>query len=230
VELTDRVAAMVGAPGGGLLLDLDGTLVLSEETQQSAFRTYFARRGWEVPDVVVREFSGRRAQEVFPVVDGPWRGEDPVALTAAVIEVLRETGVAPVPVPGAERLLAAGSRAGVPMAVVTSARREWAVAALEILVATGYDVHLVTAEDCTNGKPDPEPFRLGAQALGLDPAGLVAVEDTPAGVTSACAAGAGLVIGVTSTRSADVLTAAGAHATVPDLTPVAVAVERIACA
>jgi D-hexose-6-phosphate mutarotase/beta-phosphoglucomutase-like phosphatase (HAD superfamily) len=226
VELTGRVAAMVGAPGGGLLLDLDGTLVLSEETQQGAYRTYFARRGWDVPDGVVREFSGRRAYEVFPVLDGPWRGEDPVALTAAVIGVLRETAVPPLPVPGAERLLAAGAEAGVPIAVVTSAGREWVVAALGVLGATPLDVRMVTAEDCTLGKPNPEPFRRGAEALGLDPAGLVAVEDTPAGVTSARAAGVGLVIGVTTTRSAADLRAAGAHATTADLTALARAVER----
>jgi HAD superfamily hydrolase (TIGR01509 family) len=225
VELTE-VAAMVGAPGG-LLLDLDGTLVLSEETQQNAYRTYFARRGWEVPDDVVREFSGRRAYEVFPILDGPWRGEDPVALTAAVIGVLRETAVPPLPVPGAERLLAAAAAAGVPIAVVTSAGRQWVIAALAALGATPLDVHLVTAEDCAHGKPDPEPFRRGAQALGLDPAGLVAVEDTPAGISSARAAGVGHVIGVTTTRSAADLRAAGAHATATDLTMLARAVEQL---
>jgi HAD superfamily hydrolase (TIGR01509 family) len=228
VELTDRVAAMAGAPGGGLLLDLDGTLVLSEETQQNAYRTYFARRGWEVPDDVVREFSGRRAYEVFPVLDGPWRGEDPMALTAAVIRVLREIATAPLPVPGAQRLLAAGAVAALPLAVVTSAGRQWVAAALEVLGATALDVRLVTAEDCTLGKPDPEPFRRGAEALGLSPAGLVAVEDTPAGVASARAAGIGLVIGVTTTRSAADLRAAGADATAADLTALALAVERLA--
>jgi sugar-phosphatase len=84
---------------------------------------------------------------------------------------------------------------------------------------------MVTAEDCLRGKPDPEPFRRGADLLGLRPADLVAAEDAPAGIASARGAGIGQVIGMTTSQPADVLLAAGAHTTAPDLVALAGAVE-----
>lgn len=217
--LRTRLVAALSATDAGLLLDLDGTLVLSEETHRRAYRRYFASRGWSVDDAVLAQFSGRRAQEVFPTLDGPWRGEDPVALTTAVLTTLAElvdAGERPVEVPGAARALAAASRGGVPMAVVTSARRTWADRVLEALGAPR-GLHLVTAEDCEHGKPDPEPYRRGAQTLGLGAGRLVALEDAPAGVRSARAAGVGLVVGVTTSLGPAPLLGAGAHACAPDL-------------
>ncbi|GEA86079.1 HAD family hydrolase [Cellulomonas cellasea] len=222
MELTGLDAALRDATG--LLVDLDGTLVDSEPLHRQAYRDYFAERGWDVPDDVVRQFAGRRAVEVFPVLDGPWAGEDPEALTAGVLDVLARATARPEAVAGAAELLAACARTGVPVCVVTSARLSWALPALDLLGVPRGGLRLVTAEDCTHGKPDPEPFRRGAQTLGLDPAGLVALEDSPAGIASARAAGVGLVLGVRTTQPDDVLRAAGADATSGDLTALAAAV------
>lgn len=216
--LVERLAA----PGAGLLLDLDGTLVDSEPIHRAAFAEYFAGRGWDVPDEVVRRFMGRRATEVFPVLDGPWRGEDPARLTEEVIAVLRRSRERPVPVPGAERTLALAAERGVPVAVVTSARAEWAHGVLDAL-SLPERPPLVTAEDCTAGKPDPEPYRRGAELLGLDPAGLVAVEDAAAGLVSARGAGVGLLVALTTSAPAATLTEA--DVVLPDLRDLAVALE-----
>ena len=212
-------------PGAGLLLDLDGTLVDSEPVHQAAFRDYFTGRGWQVEDAVIRLFSGRRAQEVFPTLAGPWTGEDPAVLTAAVIDLELRSPLRPAPVAGAARLLAACARAGLPAAVVTSAERDWTAYLLGLL--DGSAMAAVTAEDCVHGKPDPEPFRRGAELLGLAPGNLVAAEDSPAGITSARAAGIGHVIGVTTTHPSAVLRAAGAHQATPDLCALADAVEEL---
>lgn len=218
-DLRARLGAALSAPGAGLLLDLDGTLVLSEELHRRAYRRTFSARGWEVDDDVLARFSGRRADVVFPTLDGPWRGEDPVALTTAVLATLAAMvtdGERPAEVPGATRALAAAAGAGIPTAVVTSARRQWTAGVLGALGAPE-GMLLVTAEDCAHGKPDPEPYRRGAEALVLRPGGLVAFEDAPAGVASARAAGVGLVVGVTTSLPAEALVAAGAHACTPDL-------------
>jgi len=221
------VGASLARPGAGLLVDLDGTLVRSEEAHQDAFRVYFASRGWVVADGVVRRFSGRRAHEVFASLDGPWGDEDPHALTRSIIDVLRGMDVRPDPVAGAARLLAACAATGLPVCVVTSAGREWTLAALRSLDVADGAIGLVTAEDCAHGKPDPEPFRRGAELLGLPAGGLVALEDAPAGVASARAAGVGLVLGVTTSNPAHILLTAGAHGTAEDLTELADAVEGL---
>ena len=48
---------------------------------------------------------------------------------------------------------------------------------------------VVTVDDVVRGKPDPECFLLGATRLGVDPADCLVVEDDPAGLTGARAAG-----------------------------------------
>lgn len=213
----DPAALLLGQPGAGLLLDLDGTLVDSEPVHVAAYREYFCGRGWRVQDEVIGEFTGRRAPEVFATLPGPWSGEDPFALTEGVLDALRCTTVRPVPVAGAARLIAACAQAALPVAVVTSARREWVKVVLELLGVADPVVLMVTAEDCSQGKPDPEPFLRGAGLLGLRPADLVAAEDSTAGIVSARGAGIGHVVGVTTSRPADVLLAAGANATAADL-------------
>jgi len=65
--------------------------------------------------------------------------------------------------------------------VVTSGTRRLAEARLRLGNLPVPKV-LVTAEDVTNGKPDPEPYLLGAQRLQAEPARCVVIEDAPAGV------------------------------------------------
>lgn len=220
------VAAFFGEGGCGLLVDLDGTLVHSETVNQTALRQYFRQRGWDVADDVIRTFSGRRARDVFAAVQGPWGDEDPLVLTREVQHVVSRLGVRPEPVAGAAQLVEACVRTGLPVGVVTSATREWAVLALRSLNVDVAAIRMVTDEDCTSGKPDAEPFRRGADLLGLDPSNLVAIEDAPAGIASALAAGMGLVVGVATGRSADCLHSAGAHVTAPDLRGFAAAVTN----
>jgi sugar-phosphatase len=66
------------------------------------------------------------------------------------------------------------------------------------LAAAGIPIpaELVTADDVANGKPHPDPYLLGAERLGLDPADCVVFEDAAAGCEAAITAGVGLVVGV----------------------------------
>ena len=66
------------------------------------------------------------------------------------------------------------------------------------LIAAGIPVptELVTAADVTAGKPNPDPYLLGAKRLGFEPEDCVVFEDAIAGVNAGIAAGVGLVVGV----------------------------------
>ena len=55
---------------------------------------------------------------------------------------------------------------------------------------------LVTADDVTRGKPDPEGYTLALRRLGAVPGRSVVFEDAPTGIVAARAAGVGTVIGV----------------------------------
>jgi len=88
-------------------------------------------------------------------------------------------------------------------AVVTSGRR---VLALQHL-ALGYlsvPSVLITAEDTPRGKPDPAGYLLAAERLRIPPTECLAIEDSPAGVRAARAAGMA-VIAVTNTHPANEL-------------------------
>jgi len=182
-----------------LLLDLDGTLVDSEGFHRQVFRNWFAARGWPVSDEVLAGFTGRRADDVLGNSPGPWAGEDVAVMLAELL-----AGMAALPRPqlalGAADLLAV---AGVPLGLVTSANTAWARTCLGELL----DVFtvVVTRDDVTHGKPHPEPYRLACEWLGVTPADCVAVEDAPAGVASALAAGIGTVVAVAGTFTRDQL-------------------------
>lgn len=205
--MTD-LAGRLTLDGASLLLDLDGTLVDSEPASRAAYRRYFALRGWDVPDEVLAHFMGRRATDVFATVPGPWAGGDHAAIARATLACLDHDADPPLPVPGAAELLRA-CRGRLPVAIVTSASRAWVERVLDILGGLDVDA-IVCAEDALDGKPSPAPYLHACALLGVRPASAVACEDAPAGITAARRAGAGTVLGVTTSLPAPVLTGAGA--------------------
>ena len=202
-----------------LLLDLDGTLVDSEPVHRAAYRAFFEARGWDSPDLSL--FTGRRAEDVFATEPGPWAGHDLDALAAEVTALVDVSG-SPDPVAGATALIEAAHRLGVPVAVVTSAGPAWTHQAIDGPLDSRERIDLVvTADDVVDGKPDPTGYRLACERLGVDPAAALAVEDSPAGVRAAVAAGVGEVVGISTTHPAAELTEAGAMTVVEDLTSLA---------
>jgi len=204
-------------PVTALLLDLDGTLVDSEPLHRERYRAWFAQRGWPYDDAVAAQFTGRRADDVFRTLDGPWRGEDPEALLAQIIalEPLRRL---PEPVAGAGEAIGWARAHGIPLALVTSAGSRWAGRALEALGGIGVFDTTVTRDDIATGKPDPACYALACERLGVAAGAAAACEDAPDGVRSAVGAGVGVVVGVTTSFTAQQLAEAGATRTLPDLT------------
>ncbi|KAI0637977.1 phosphatase [Trametes polyzona] len=82
-------------------------------------------------------------------------------------------------------------------AICTSATKGYATAALQ---AAGIPVPevFVVSEDVEKGKPEPDPYLLGAKRCGVDPARCLVVEDAPAGVRSGRAAGCKTLALITS--------------------------------
>jgi len=76
-----------------------------------------------------------------------------------------------------------------PMAIVTSCRRENFLQMHCNSGLLGYFDFILTREDYTASKPDPEPYRTACARAGLDPGRCLAIEDSERGVTSAVRAG-----------------------------------------
>jgi sugar-phosphatase len=105
---------------------------------------------------------------------------------------------------GAERLLA--QLAPHPWAIVTSGDTRLARASMRKAQIPEPAV-LVTADDVTAGKPDPEPYLRAAAALFLKAADCIVVEDAPAGIGAGRAAGM-RVVAITTTHPETALTEA----------------------
>jgi HAD superfamily hydrolase (TIGR01509 family) len=76
-----------------------------------------------------------------------------------------------------------------PMAVVTSCTRSNFLQMHRSSGLLGYFDFILTREDYTASKPDPEPYRTACARAGLEPGRCLAIEDSERGVTSAARAG-----------------------------------------
>ncbi len=185
------VPAQPPAPLSAVLWDMDGTLIDTEPFWIAAETELVEAHG----GVWTHEDGLRMVGSSMTVSAGILRsrGVDlPDDEIAAFLNSRVAAGVAAgVPwQPGAERLLKDLKAAGVPMALVTSSFR--VLAEPFAAVAPFFDV-VVAGDDVSRPKPDPEPYLRAAEALGVDVARCVALEDSRSGIASAVASGARVV-------------------------------------
>lgn len=93
------------------------------------------------------------------------------------------------PLPGLESLIAECRRAGVPMAVASSAMAKNVEFIVDRLGFRPYFRCLVSGDEVARPKPAPEIYLKTARKLGIEPSGCVAFEDSVVGVESAKRAG-----------------------------------------
>ncbi|MGC1208131.1 MAG: HAD-IA family hydrolase [Ornithinimicrobium sp.] len=198
--LTDRTFAAV-------LFDNDGTLSDSTEAVRRSW-TAWAREHDLDPSSLLG-FHGVPAAAIVKQVLAP--GDHDTAM-ARIVKLEEGDTEGVVALPGAARALHSVGDCG---AIVTSATRRLAVLRLE---AAGLDIPevMVTVDDITRGKPDPEPYLLAAQHLKADPTQCLVVEDAPSGLASAKAAGCATLALLTTTSSEEL----DADLIVPDLSHV----------
>ena len=184
-----------GAVFEAVLFDMDGTLV---DSTQSVQRSWLHWAGeYEVPLERLQGWHGVPAKQIIATVVADPSLHDEALARIETIEV-EDAGSGIVALAGAADALAAlpAGRA----AIVTSCTEPLALARIATSGLAAPAV-VVTASDVTVGKPDPEPFLLAAQRLGVDPARCLVVEDAPAGLTAGRAAGM-RTLAVTTTHAA----------------------------
>jgi mannitol-1-/sugar-/sorbitol-6-phosphatase len=195
----DPSSPLFGQRFDAVLFDLDGVLVDSTASVTRSWGRWAIE--YDVSAQALQENHGQPAQALVERLLGP----DRLAAGLARIESIEVDDAAAVEaVPGARDLFA--SLPEHRRAVVTSGTPPIATARLR---TAGFPLPrtLVTADDVPRGKPDPAPYLLAARRLGLPPERCLAVEDAPAGIASATAAGC-QVLAVTGTAPAEELAAA----------------------
>ncbi|HEY3261090.1 MAG TPA: beta-phosphoglucomutase family hydrolase [Pseudonocardiaceae bacterium] len=236
---------MIGLPDriAGVLFDLDGVLTDTAVLHRAAWRRTFdeflkRRLGPGFAPFTDRDYAeyvdGKpRADGVRSflasrgIVLPEGRPDDPPSADTVhgvgnrkndlVQKIIAERGVDPYP--GSVRFVQTVHDAGLKVGVVTSSANGAAVldaAGLSPMVQARIDGRVI-AEKGLRGKPAPDSFLAGAQALGLPPERTAVVEDALAGVQAGRAGGFGHVIGVDRADQADALRAHGADVVVRDL-------------
>lgn len=180
-----------------MLFDLDGVLVDSSAFVELQWRRWASARGLR-PEPFLRVCHGRRALETIRIAAPDLDAE---AEARALVPEDEPEAALLEPLPGALRLLDALPPQT--WAVATSGPRPTATSRLR---RAGLPVPtvMVCAEDVTRGKPSPDAYLLAARELGVSPPDCLVVEDAPAGVQAARAAGM-RVVGVTTTHQSDEL-------------------------
>ena len=172
----------------GLLFDNDGVLVDSMGTVDGSWGVW--SKTYSPGFQISYEHHGRRASEIVESLIGEELFEEALAEINRLELGLTHLTTA---MPGAKKLLE--SLESGTWTVVTSAGRDLGTSRLK---AAGLPVpkELVSADDVSSGKPNPEPYLMGAKKLSLDISECIVFEDAPSGVAAGVAAGAIAVIGI----------------------------------
>jgi beta-phosphoglucomutase len=186
-----------------VLFDMDGVILDSMAFHAQTWQEVLAGQGVEVPLSFILENEGSLGAEVlcrFLAEHGPSQGLEPLdsrqaqAGMARLLDqqadlYLRRHAHRVRPYPGVRRMLRGLKRAGVPAALVTSSRRALVESCLPPEVREGFAA-VVSAEDVQRHKPHPDPYLAAAGLLGMPPEDCLVVENAPAGIAAATAAGA----------------------------------------
>ena len=187
-----------------ILFDLDGTLIDSTGSVERNWGKLADRLGVPFAELE-HHIHGVPAVQVLRKLYPGQMTEDEMAGHARFLsENESNDTVGVVAQPGAHELLAAlpADR----WTIVTSGDSRLAPARL---AAAGLPTPagMVTADQVALGKPHPEPYLLGAQRLGREPGRCLVLEDAPAGVASAKAAGCPVIGLLTTHGELDTVTA-----------------------
>jgi HAD superfamily hydrolase (TIGR01509 family) len=198
----------------GVLFDMDGVIIDSASEVEGFWQPRFREHGIRLSD---REFliriHGRPAREVID----EFFASEPGDQRDRLFEQCRDfDNNHPIRlVPGVEDVLEQLRELGVPTGMVTSAVPSKVRNVLQVLDTNDYFSVIVTSEDIREGKPNPECYRKGAAALGLQPEDCVVFEDSVNGIRAGQKAGA-LVIAVNKPVFGDLLKHKGALTVIPD--------------
>jgi mannitol-1-/sugar-/sorbitol-6-phosphatase len=182
-----------------ILFDLDGVLVDSTRSVSRQYRLW-AQKAKLDPRTVENIPHGVRSIDVVRQL-APHLDAEAEVKRIEKMEAEDQDGV--VVMPGAAELLRSIPEGR--WCVVTSGTRYLATCRLKHANLPTPRV-MVSADDVSKGKPDPEPYLAGARLLGMNASDCVVIEDAPAGILAAHAGGM-KVIGMTSTYPASALRA-----------------------
>lgn len=178
----------------GVIFDLDGVLVTTDELHYQSWRQVTDAEGIYFDRTINHRLRGisrmesleivlERAPRQYSAAEKAVLAERKTAIFRQLIQKLTSADL----LPGALEMVRELRRRGLKTAVASSSKNTPLI--LDHLNLRAYFDAVVDGNDITRSKPDPEVFLLAAQRLGLPPADCLVIEDAVAGVEAARRAG-----------------------------------------
>ncbi len=187
----------------GVIFDMDGTLIHTNEYWKSAEKEVFSSVGVEVCEQLSRhtESMTTKGTTEFWYSRFPWSGRSKAEVEQSVIQrVIQNIELQGQAVGGAREALAFFKNRGLRLALASNSPMPVISAVLSRLQFWQEFDEVVSADEVDNGKPDPSVFSLAASRLGVRADECLVVEDSESGVLAARRAGMRVLAITTSMR------------------------------
>ncbi|HSW79376.1 MAG TPA: HAD family phosphatase [Candidatus Saccharimonadales bacterium] len=178
-----------------ILFDMNGVIVDDEPLHMVAFNEVVKQYGFSISDEVYNAyFAGRTDEDGFRLYFDSLNAPMPAAMAellnqkAAAYQKLAKGKLQPFP--GViEFIKSLAADKNLTLALVTSSLHVEAETVLNAFEISSCFKALVTADDITKGKPNPEGYLKGAAAVNAKPEECLVIEDAPSGIMAAHNAG-----------------------------------------
>jgi HAD superfamily hydrolase (TIGR01509 family) len=175
----------------GVIFDIDGTLVDSNDAHAQSWVDTFVEAGYEVPFELVRPLIGMGADKLLPKTIGIRHdSEEGRKLLKRRSEIFRERYLPRLrPLPGARALVLRVREDGLKAIVATSAKDNELKGLLKAAEVDDLMEEKATASDARRSKPDPDIVEAAIEESGVPSDKAVMIGDTPYDVEAAMRAG-----------------------------------------
>jgi HAD superfamily hydrolase (TIGR01509 family) len=172
----------------GAIFDWDGVIVDSSSHHEESWERLAKETGFILPEGHFRKGFGMKNEFIIPnLLNWSNRSQEIQQLSLRKEELYREIllewGIRPLP--GVIEWLTELKQHGVRCAIGSSTHRLNILTSLTVLGFEDWFTAIVTAEDVSHGKPDPEVFLTAAAQIGIDPSHCVVFEDAFVGIEAA---------------------------------------------
>lgn len=171
----------------GVIFDIDGTLVDSNDAHAQAWVETFTEAGYDVPFDAVRPLIGMGGDKLLPATIGiDHDSEEGKKLSSRRGEIFRQRHLPHLrPLPGARALVLRIKADGLKAVVATSAKDDELKGLLKAATVDDLMEEKATASDAKRSKPDPDIVRAAIDQSGSSAEQLVMIGDTPYDVEAA---------------------------------------------
>eukprot|EP00285_Hemiselmis_virescens_P010013 CAMPEP_0173398884 /NCGR_PEP_ID=MMETSP1356-20130122/43262_1 /TAXON_ID=77927 ORGANISM="Hemiselmis virescens, Strain PCC157" /NCGR_SAMPLE_ID=MMETSP1356 /ASSEMBLY_ACC=CAM_ASM_000847 /LENGTH=241 /DNA_ID=CAMNT_0014358477 /DNA_START=267 /DNA_END=992 /DNA_ORIENTATION=+ len=206
----------------GILFDIDGTLFDSDPCHLAVFQDLLLEQegfngGKRIDEAFFRvKIAGRQNQAICQEFFPDWDRERAEEWSAQKEARFRKEAAGRLEaMKGLEKLMEWIEDRGIKKAAVTNAPRLNAEFMLGVIDKLDWFDELIIGDECERAKPDPMPYQIAMERLGLSPENTIVIEDSPSGAAAGAASGA-LTIGILSSQPEKALLDAGCKALIKD--------------